>query len=102
MDNKGTYAMFVLKLIAHDLRERNVSNGVSVSRFFGVSETLADDLMKELDTDRNEDDEELLIETSPEEDDDVPPEMIPQEECAMDCDCPPEDFPEDFEASINC
>lgn len=96
--NKGSYAMFCLRLFAPELRKNVSENRVDKARFFLLTMSI-DDLLRDIDEERMEDLEELM-ETAPE-----PVEEIPEpqyEEPPMDegyieyllSQCPP---PEDDE-----
>ena len=81
VDKKGSYAMFVLKLVAPELRANVKKNRVDVARFFGVTCSI-EDLMIDIDMERAEDDEELFESTpiiEANEEPEAPPPMSEEE-----------------------
>lgn len=73
--NKGSYAMFCLKLFAPELRKNVKENRVDVARFFLITMDI-NDLLRDIDEERKEDLEELM-ETAPEVEEIEEPEEVP-------------------------
>lgn len=91
VDKKGSYAMFVLRLIAPELRRNAKKNNIDQMRFFGVTLT-AEDLEIESKREQMEDEAELFESSSftpeepakPEYSDDQLDQMAPpEEECTF-------------------
>lgn len=63
VDKKGSYAMFVLKLISPEIRRNSQKNNIDTMRFFGLNLT-AEDLEIELELEQLEDEKELFESSS--------------------------------------
>jgi hypothetical protein len=92
--NKGSYAMFCLRLFASDLLANTRKNGVDKDRFFLITMHIAE-LLLDLDRERQEDEDELF-EKAPnpvEEEEPLPPEIPDDDEQLMDllANCPNDD-----------
>lgn len=92
--NKGSYAMFCLRLFASDLLANTRKNGVDKARFFLITMNI-DELLLDIDRERQEDEDELSERAPESEDEEEVPSEEPtnEEQYLMDLlvSCPPEE-----------